>query len=83
MDNATGDTESLPGRWRRARAKRVREERTEKATREEQFEAKLHKMAEESIKRQLREVKRQPRSAPPPLPAVVLQMNTAESVKPV
>ena len=40
MNKATGATEtstSPPGRWRRAKAKRVREERTEKAAWEEEF----------------------------------------------
>ena len=86
MDKATGATEtsnSPPGRWRRAQAKRVREERTEKAAWEEQFEEKVYKMAEESVKRQLHDVKRQPRPAPPPLPASVPKTNTAEPINPI
>ena len=83
---ATSST-SPPGRWRRARAKRVRDEinkineRTEKATWEKQFENKLHKMAEESVKKNLNQVHRQARPAPPPIPNID-KVNTAESINP-
>ena len=85
IDKATEATEtstSSPGRWRRARAKRVREERTEKAIWEQQFEEKLYKMAKESVERQLHDVKHPPRTAFPSLPAVVPKINSAESMNP-
>ena len=86
---ATSTSTDPPGRWRGGRAKRTREEinkineRTEKAAWEKQFDHKLSKMAEESVKRQLSDVKRQPRPSPPPTPASRTTINTAESVNPM
>ena len=80
---ATGTTASTPGRWRRAQAKRVREEqkRPEKALWEEEFEAKLFKMAEDSVKKKMQEV-RQQSPAPPPIPTIKPEVNNKEHAYP-
>ena len=81
---ATGTTTCTPGRWRRAQAKRVREgqERPEKAAWEEEFGAKLFKMAEDSVKKKVQEVNRRPRPAPPPIPTTKPEVNIKEHANP-
>ena len=80
---ATGTTTSTPGRWHRAQAKRVREEqnRSEKAARDKEFEAKLFKMAEDSVKKKMQEV-RQQRPAPPPTPTIKPEVSNKEHANP-
>ena len=78
----TGTRTSTPGRWRRAQAKRVREERTEKAAWEEEFEAKLFKMAGDSVRKKMQEANRQPRPTPPPGPAIKPEVNIKKHANP-
>ena len=81
---ATGTTTSTSGRWRRAQAKRVREEpeRPEKAEWKKVLEAKIAKMAEESVRKKMQEIRRQQRPAPPPIPTIKPQENIKENVNP-
>ena len=45
-------------------------ERQEKAEWEKVLEAKIVKMAEESVKKKMQEIRRQQRPAPPPIPTI-------------